>query len=639
MIWIVLAVTACGFPRPEHVVLVGGNLRGLWSGTDGVALRLAADGHDDLLTVGVDGEFRFTEPLAEGTPYVVTVAASPNRHMCAIDFGSSGIAANVDITNISVTCTGPEIRIGLSGQSGWVFDPLREVQAFAASVIAQAVSLKISGDSLMAITVDGAAAIADEVTAPIPLPLGSSTVEITLLASGGLSKSYRLEFQRSLKLIEQVAYGKASNTDPSDFFGTAVAISGDTLAVGAREESSGSFGINSAQTDNARASSGSVYVFTRSAGTWTQQAYIKASNPGAEDRFGSTVSLSGDTLAVSSPGEDSGAVRVGGNQSDESAPNSGAVYIFTRSGTTWTQQAYIKATTSQIGGALGRSLSLSGDELAVTANQVDEQTGISEAIDIFGRSGTTWTFKAQLTAPLPQPDNPTIGSVLLPNVALSNDTLAISSAESDLQGHQGRGGIYIFVRSGMTWARQAYLTVSDMGIEDQFATSFALSGDTLAVGAPLLFQGDTSGAPASFVHVYRRTGTTWSKEASLTGSNTTAADQFASSVAVLGDTIVVGAPRESSNAMGAEGNQHDTSALNAGAAYVFARQGTTWTEKSYLKASNTELGDRFGEVVAISGDTLVVGASGEDSNAKGINPPNGQADNSDPVAGAIYIFR
>lgn len=102
---------------------------------------------------------------------------------------------------------------------------------------------------------------------------------------------------------------------------------------------------------------------------------------------------------------------------------------------------------------------------------------------------------------------------------------------------------------------------------------------------------------------------------------------------------MVGAPREGSNATGADGNQHDASALNAGAAYVFVRQGTTWAQRSYLKASNTDLGDRFGEAVAVSGGTLVISATGEAGGAKGINPPNGQADNSDPGAGAVYVFR
>ena len=84
-------------------------------------------------------------------------------------------------------------------------------------------------------------------------------------------------------------------------------------------------------------------------------------------------------------------------------------------------------------------------------------------------------------------------------------------------------------------------------------------------------------------------------------------------MAVSGDTVVVGAYREDSNATGVNGNQNDNSAADSGAAYVFVRNGTTWSQQAYLKASNTGAGDRFGWSVAVSGDTVVVGAPAEDS--------------------------
>src|SRR5262249_54827109 len=144
----------------------------------------------------------------------------------------------------------------------------------------------------------------------------------------------------------QQAYLKASNTNAGDVFGFSVTMSadGNTLAVGAFDEASSATGINGNQANNAAANAGAVYVFSRSGTTWAQQAYIKASNTGANDRFGSSVKLSGDgnTLAVSAPEEDSAATGIGGNQADNSATDSGAVYVFSRSGTTWTQAAYVK---------------------------------------------------------------------------------------------------------------------------------------------------------------------------------------------------------------------------------------------------------------------------------------------------------
>jgi hypothetical protein len=154
--------------------------------------------------------------------------------------------------------------------------------------------------------------------------------------------------------LRQIAYLKASNTEMGDHFGNggaleghAVALSGDgnTLAVGAPDESSAAKGINGNQNDNSLYGAGAVYLFVRRNNAWSQQAYIKASNSGQSDKFGFVVSLSqdGNTLAVSAPGEASAAKGVNGDQNDNSIPEAGAVYIFSRSGTTWSQQAYIKA--------------------------------------------------------------------------------------------------------------------------------------------------------------------------------------------------------------------------------------------------------------------------------------------------------
>src|SRR5256712_12044266 len=154
--------------------------------------------------------------------------------------------------------------------------------------------------------------------------------------------------------LKQAAYIKASNAETGDHFGNGgtleghgVALSGDgnTLAVGAPYESSGAKGINGDQNDNSVYSAGAVYVFTRRNNAWSQQAYIKASNPGQSDKFGYVVSLSqdGNTLAVSAYYEASAAKGINGDQNDNSIPQAGAVYVFTRTGTTWSQQAYIKA--------------------------------------------------------------------------------------------------------------------------------------------------------------------------------------------------------------------------------------------------------------------------------------------------------
>ena len=132
--------------------------------------------------------------------------------------------------------------------------------------------------------------------------------------------------------IAQQAYLKASNTGASDFFGASVAISGNTVVVGAYGEDSAATGVNGNQADNSAIDSGAAYVFVRSGSTWTQQAYLKASNTGASDFFGASVAISGDTVVVGAYDEDSAATGVNGNQANNSAVDSGAAYVFVRIG-------------------------------------------------------------------------------------------------------------------------------------------------------------------------------------------------------------------------------------------------------------------------------------------------------------------
>ncbi|VAX01209.1 probable outer membrane secretion protein -Rhodobacter capsulatus, partial [hydrothermal vent metagenome] len=183
-------------------------------------------------------------------------------------------------------------------------------------------------------------------------------------------------------LWTQQGYLKANNAEANDLFGFVVGLNtdGNTLAVGAIGESSSSNGVGGNPVSNGAINSGAVYVFTRSAGIWDQQAYIKASNTGMNDQFGFALNLSsdGNTLAVGAYSEGSNAIGVGGDSLDNSAANSGAVYVFTRSSGLWDQQAYIKASNTQAGDRFGFALSLSADgtTLAVGAD-LEDSNGIN----------------------------------------------------------------------------------------------------------------------------------------------------------------------------------------------------------------------------------------------------------------------
>ena len=224
----------------------------------------------------------------------------------------------------------------------------------------------------------------------------------------------------------------------------------------------------------------------------------------------------------------------------------------------------------------------------------NEGASNSGAVYVFTRSGSTWTEQAYIKA------SNTGGIDLFGwSVALSGDTLAVGAPGEDSSASDS-GAVYVFTRSGSTWTEQAYIKASNTGEFDLFGESVALSGDTLVVGAR--FEDTGSGA----VYVFTRSGSTWTEQAYIKASNTGEGDQFGWSVALSGDTLAVGAPGENSSSTGV-GSLPNEGASDSGAVYVFTRSGSTWTEQAYIKASNTGGLDSFGESVALSGDTLAVG--------------------------------
>ena len=366
-------------------------------------------------------------------------------------------------------------------------------------------------------------------------------------------------------------------------FGYSSAVSGDTAVFGA-----------SLPGDSY--SSEEVYVFVRNGANWNRQAVLRASNGEQVDMFGESVAISGDTIVVAASAEDSNATGINGNQTNNSAINSGAVYVFVRNGTNWIQQAYLKASNTGANDRFGASVAISGDTLVVGANSED--------------SGAT---------------------------GINGDQMNNLSDSS--------GAAYVFVRDGTNWTQQAYIKASNTGSGDIFGSALSLSGNTLVVGAEGEDsnatgingnQSDNAATNSGAAYVFVRSGTTWTQQAYLKASNTGASDFFGDAVAASGDSVVVGAFGEDSNATGINGNQSSNAAADSGAAYVFVRSGTTWTQEAYLKASNTEAGDAFGRSVAASPRTVVVGADGEDSVASGVN--GAQNDNSAPQAGAAYAF-
>jgi hypothetical protein len=448
--------------------------------------------------------------------------------------------------------------------------------------------------------------------------------------------------------LKQVAYIKASNAEAYDHFacgggnqghtGNSIGLSGDgsTMAIGAPFESSGSAGINGNQNDNSTYASGAVYVFVRQGDSWTQQAYIKASNPGQSDHFGSSVVLSrdGNTMAVAAHWEASAAAGINGNQNDNSIPQAGAVYIFTRTGATWTQQAYVKASNP---GKAGQG-DVPGD---------GDQFGFSLALS---GDGTTLAVGA-----------------------LTEDSAAqqINGNQND-DSAQSTGAVYVFTRTGSSWAQQAYLKTSNAEAGDDFGFSVALSfdGNTLAAAA---FDEDGSGRTTNPPHdnlsqnsgalyVFTRQNGGWSQQAYIKGSKGETSDGFGFATAISedGNTIAVGSGDEACLTPGVDppGCADDAPPLRGaniwvGAAYVFVRSGSTWTEQAFIKANNARPYNSFGVRLSLSGDgnTLAVSAYLEDNAGRGVQPPMIQQfllqdtlnvwrehRNEAEESGAVYVF-
>lgn len=406
----------------------------------------------------------------------------------------------------------------------------------------------------------------------------------------------------------QEAYLKASNSQEADFFGYELSLSddGSTLAVGAYREDSGSLGVNGDQTDNSATWAGAVYIFKNDKNNWTQEAYLKASNTGAGDRFGFSVGLSGDgdVLVVGAPYEGSYAYGVNGDQDNDFRSKSGAVYVFRRDGVSWAQEAYIKSSNADSNDEFGYSVGLSGDGSLLAVSSPDED---SFAVGVDGDQ---------------------------------NDDSQSNS-----------GAVYVFGYDGINWAQKAYLKASNTEDGDAFGTHLSLSSDgsKLAVSAPLEDSSatgvngdgsDNSSIDSGAVYLFSNDGVEWAQDAYIKASNNGANDVFGKSLSLNENGSILGVTSyfESSSSQGINGEQLDDLASMSGAAYLFKENEGRWEQSVYLKSPNSEGGDLFGRSIALSGDgyTVVVGASGEESNSIGVN--GDQLDNSLVSAGAVYIY-
>ena len=380
-------------------------------------------------------------------------------------------------------------------------------------------------------------------------------------------------FQYGTTTWTQQAFLVASDGAASDNFGFSVALNGDTALIGAP---SNTVGINSGQ--------GSAYVFVHSGISWTQQAPLVASDGAADDNFGMSVALLGDVALVGSPFDQVG-----------SSSDQGSAYVFTRSGTIWTQQAHLTASDGATKDAFGFAVALDINTALVGA--YGDTVGTNNAQGsayIFTFAKEVWTQRKQLTAADGEA-NDRFGV----SVALSGGTALVGAFLDHVGVNEHLGSAYVFTGSGSTWNQQAQLTASDGATEDRFGIAVALDGDTALVGA---YQDDIgANANQGSAFLFTRSGTTWTQQWQFTGTDGEAEDNFGYSVALSGDTALVGANNDD---IGANEDQ--------GSVYVFTRTGSFWNLQQKLTASDGAANDYFGRSVALSGDTALVGASSAD---------------------------
>ena len=394
------------------------------------------------------------------------------------------------------------------------------------------------------------------------------------------TKSQAKEFNEQQKLT-------ASDKDSGDEFGCSVAVDGNDIVVGVHQEDS-----------DGKTSNGAVYVFTKNGDTWSQSQKLTASNKDDHEKFGNSVAVDSGTIVVGAFYENSGG-----------KDDNGVVYVFTKSGDTWSQSQKLTASDKDSGDEFGSSVAIDGNNIVVGAPEEDSGGKDNNgAVYVFTKSGDTWSQSQKLT--VSDRDNDDYFGW---SVAIDGDNIIVGASEKSSDGKDHNGVVYVFTKSGNTWSQSQKLTASDKDNWDNFGYSAAIDGETTVVGAYREDSGgkDNNGA----VYVFTKSGDIWSQSQKLTASDKDDVDKLGTSVAMKNSTVAIGAIEGDSDGK-----------TNNGAVYIFTKSGDTWSQSQKLTASDKDSGDWLGYSVAIEGSTVVIGAAGESSDGKFLN-------------GAVYVYK
>lgn len=355
----------------------------------------------------------------------------------------------------------------------------------------------------------------------------------------------------------------APNGNPSDLFGFSVALSGDILVVGTPYE------------DSQALDAGAAYVFVRTNGQWTFEQKLVSPDFGPGLWFGYAVAIDGNKLIIGAPNANGNIL------------TTGAAYLFVRSNGSWLPSPRIAPSDGKPTDMFGQAVDIAGDSILIGSPRCDAKGIDSGAAYVFAWNGTTYIEQKKL-----YPNDAKDGDHFGSSVAMNGETAVVGAPDADLFGPDS-GSAYAFVRQGNLWSQQKKFIPTNGNPGDGFGWSVDIDSETAIIGSPM----DDAFAPnAGAAYIFQRTGIAWNLGGSLSPMGFVADDRFGSSVAISGASIAVGALLD------------DTAGMNAGAAYLFTRQGTSFSQDLEIAANDAAIGDAFGFAVAISGQTVVATA-------------------------------
>lgn len=349
----------------------------------------------------------------------------------------------------------------------------------------------------------------------------------------------------------------------NDQFGTSVALRGEIAAVGTPMD------------DGSGMDAGAVTVLRRTTGGWMNEGTLRAGDGAAGDQFGAAVGVAGDRVIVGAP------MRAG------AGVQSGAVYVFVRSGAVWVQEAVLAAPDAAAGDRFGSSIAGDGERIVVGAFLANHFGPDSGAAYVFRRTAGAWVLEAKLL-----PSDGAASDWFGFGVSMSGDRVAVGAYLDDDRGANS-GSVYVFVREGGGWVQETKVTAPDGAASDWFGRAVSLEGDVMLVGS----RGDDDrGAESGSAHVFRRAGGAWAHEAKLLAPDGAANDIFGTAVALAGNRAVVGSPNDGDQGAG------------SGSAYVFRHGAGGWLFEHKLHASDGGTGDQFASCAAAFGGRVLLGS-------------------------------